>query len=144
MLLTLFFFWRQSNRRWSEIQFWIALFPVYFKSMILALLPGKPKYKVTAKMISKGRIHLTHILPHLLAIAINMTALYWYIFYLDYGFNLSAIIACIWVGLILVWFWPVLEKGLNISFIKFLVSRKEKKIDEDIISHSDILNSEEI
>jgi cellulose synthase (UDP-forming) len=113
LMMTLFFFWRQSNRRWSEIQFWIALFPVYLKALILSLLPGKPKYRVTSKIISGKRIHFWQILPHLAFLTINIAALYWYIVFLDYGFNFSAIMACIWVGLMLFWFWPLLMKGLG-------------------------------
>jgi cellulose synthase (UDP-forming) len=113
LALILFFFWRQSNRRWSEIQFWIALFPVYLKALVLSLLPGKPNYKVTAKIATENHLHVWQILPHILILSVNILALYWYIVYLAYGFNVSAMMACIWIGLMLFWFWPLLRKGLG-------------------------------
>jgi cellulose synthase (UDP-forming) len=115
MCLTLFFFWQQSRCRCSEIQMWIALFPVYLKALLLAFKPGKPKYKVTEKGKVNHRNCIIYILPHLAYLGINLSASLWHIFYLEYYFNLVTYFAIGWVGLIVFWFWPILKKGFGIE-----------------------------
>jgi hypothetical protein len=114
MCLTFFFFWQQSNFRLSEMQMGIALFPAYLKALLLVFKPGKPKYIVTEKGRVNHRYFSIYIIPHLAFLGINLSALYWHVFYLEYYFNLVTYFAIGWTGLIVFWFWPVLKKGFGI------------------------------
>ena len=55
LVAILWLYYRLSDDTFSTSQFWASLFPVYAKAAVLALLPGKPKYKVTPKVGSGKR-----------------------------------------------------------------------------------------
>jgi cellulose synthase (UDP-forming) len=105
----LWLYYRLSGNSFTTSQFWAALFPVYLKATLLALLPGKPKYKVTRK-VGSGKRDTLLALPHL---AMLGAAAYVSIQYLaEVGMDGFLAVHLVWFALMLFWFAPLIRKSL--------------------------------
>ena len=109
LLSTLILYRRLSGNTFSTSQFWAGLSPVYLWATILALLPGKPKYKVTPKIHAHKR-DTALILPQLFTIIFALSISFFY--FMRFGFNSLLSVNLIWIMLMFFWYWPVIYKGL--------------------------------
>jgi hypothetical protein len=102
------FYW-MGNRNLVSMRFWIGLFPVYFKALVLALLPGKAKYKVTSKTVEAEERSTELVVPHLLLLVANVDALVWVQLHAP---NLAQELSqLVWTGVMAYWFAPVVAKA---------------------------------
>ena len=109
LAVLLYFYYRVSGNTFSTCQFWAALFPVYLKSTVLALLPGKPKYQVTRK-VGRGKRDTLLALPHfaLIGAAIFVTSEY----VISTGFDFFLGVNIIWFALMTFWCYPLMKKAI--------------------------------
>lgn len=117
-----------SQKNFSTLQAWAALFPVYLWAVTLALRPNKPTYSVTSKIGKSERWHILLMWPHLLLLAGTSSALTWHITH--YGFSYLAGAGFFFTGIMLYWFLPFLQKVLGLGYVKnswptFFPVRKE-------------------
>lgn len=98
--------WSNSSRIWA------GLFPVYFWSLIKAVLYKKPEYKVTQKGTQQGR-NVLKVAWQLIFLASGIIFL---IFHLsNYGITDVFVISLFWVAAMFYWLIPITAKGLNLS-----------------------------
>ncbi len=93
-------------------QYWAGLFPVYFKALVLALLPWKVKYKVTDKT-QNHKVHLRLVLPQITIIVLSVGGVVYHINI--YGYTHILYANLVWVILTLYWLMPVILHGLNLN-----------------------------
>jgi cellulose synthase (UDP-forming) len=109
LIVLLYFYYRVSGNTFSTCQFWAALFPAYLKATLLALLPGKPKYRVTPK-VGTGKRDTILALPHF---ALIVAAIY---VALEYATNVGVdsflAVNCIWFALMAFWCYPLMRKAV--------------------------------
>lgn len=106
--ITLFF--ADRNRTHEYTQYWTSLWPVYIKAIFLALHPKKMTYKVTQKIEIIGR-RINEIKWQTLLLATGIFAVFYN--YQHYGFTSNLAINCVWIGLELVWTYPIIIRGFS-------------------------------
>ncbi len=112
LLAILYFYYRLSDRSVHQMQFWASLWPVYLKSMLLALAGIKVPYRVTRK-ISVGKRHILQVFPHIALILFSVSVIIWRVFYVDDGLNAFTAINLMWMLLMAFWFYPIIIRGFS-------------------------------
>ncbi|OGL73889.1 hypothetical protein A3C96_01445 [Candidatus Uhrbacteria bacterium RIFCSPHIGHO2_02_FULL_60_10] len=105
----LYLYYRLSGNTFSTCQYWAALFPVYLKATILALWPGKPKYKVTPK-VGSGKRDTLLALPHLTLIAAAGAVSVRYL--LISGPDMFLAVNMVWFVIMAFWCYPLIRKSI--------------------------------
>jgi len=96
----------------SSSRMWTALFPVYFKAIIQALIYKKPRYVVTEKK-KNPFFHPVLVLPQMIFILIGVIATIYHL--VVYGGNLLLLINFIWLVIMVYWIYPIFPKALFLS-----------------------------
>lgn len=112
-----------SNRTTNGIRLWMALFPVYFKSISLALRKEKMRYVVTQKTGNDARA-VRLIVPQITVVVANLVALAVQ-FYNQ--INLTDIMNFAWFMIMVYCFYPVFEKGLQLNIFKLSVRTQRQR-----------------
>lgn len=109
LVAILWLYYRLSGNTFSTSQYWASLFPVYLKATFLALLPGKPKYKVTPK-VGSGKRDTLLALPHILLVASSFAVTLRYLTL--YGPDAFLGVNLVWFALMAFWCYPLIRKSL--------------------------------
>lgn len=105
-------FYNELGRGTSSSRMWAALFPIYLKSLFIAILYKKPAYKVTEKVrdISK-KIQIGLIIPQAFIILLGLGAIVYHLTH--YHFTQLLVVNYFWFIVIIYWLWPVFPKVLS-------------------------------
>jgi cellulose synthase (UDP-forming) len=112
--LPAFFFtlklYNDLGRGQSASRMWAALFPVYFRSLWLAMLYKKPVYQVTEKRrapVPDQSLRL--IWPQAMTVGLGIVAIVYHLAH----FHFTSLLAVnfFWMGVILYWLWPIFPKA---------------------------------
>lgn len=109
LVAILWLYYRLSGDTFSTSQFWASLFPVYAKAAVLAVLPGKPRYKVTPK-VGSGKRDTLLALPHIAMILAATTVTVEYI--RAQGVDAFLGVHLVWFALMVFWFSPLIRKSM--------------------------------
>jgi cellulose synthase (UDP-forming) len=104
----------------ANARMWTALFPVYLKATVKALLHAKPKYVVTKKGVAPKRNTLL-ALPQLLTLLTGVTGVVYNM--INHGFTDFLLVNIFWTCAMFYWLWPVFPKAF---FIKADASANER------------------
>jgi cellulose synthase (UDP-forming) len=110
LILIIWLYFAMSSNTFSTSQWWAGLWPAYLKGLILAILPGKPKYKVTSKA-EKNQRDILLVIPHIIIIIMAYIAISVYL--QKNGLTYFLMINVLWIALMIFWFTPVVERGLT-------------------------------
>ena len=98
----------------SSSRMWAALFPVYLKAAVQALLYFKPRYQVTEKVIEQphaSRLQIHLVIPQMLVILLGSFAVAYHGAY--FGFTTTFIVNAFWLIVMLYWLVPVFPKAIH-------------------------------
>ncbi len=97
------------NRGFENNQFWIGMWPVYLKSIFLALRKKKMQYKVTEKLEAHGR-RVRLILPQLTLFGLGILGIVYNL--AVYGFTELTYVNSMWIAIEAWWVHPIILYGL--------------------------------
>lgn len=92
----------------SSSRMWTALFPVYFRAAIKALLYRKPRYVVTKKK-GKPLFHPSLIAPHVAILALGTAATVYHV--AVYGTHTLFFVNFLWLLIMLYFLYPIFPKA---------------------------------
>ncbi|MEK9175722.1 MAG: glycosyltransferase [Patescibacteria group bacterium] len=112
LLAILYFYYRLSDRMFSQMQYWASLFLVYMEAFFLALICIKVPYKVTRKEAADHR-NIALVIPHIALILFSFGVILWRIFIVDHALTAFTAINLMWACLMVFWFAPVIYRGFQ-------------------------------
>lgn len=127
-LLIMYVIYSLSNSTTSGIRFWMAMFPVYFKSMVLGIQRKKIRYIVTSKTSGNTR-SIKLVIPQIIAVISNFIVITYQLF--D-GLDITDISNTAWFIVMAYCLYPVITRGLQIQLsldnitLRFKTLRKFK------------------
>lgn len=112
ILGVIYFYYKLSGNMFAQMQLWSSLFPVYIKSLVLAITGTNITYRVTRK-VSSGEREIIYIWPHLAVMAFSLFVIIREIFFVDHALTSHVAINLMWMTLMFFWFAPVIQKGFQ-------------------------------
>ncbi len=108
----------------SSSRMWAALFPLYLRSIFLALFYKKPAYTVTKKANTsspKRRVNL--VFPQMFTIGCGVVSLIYHL--VTFQVTQLLVVNFFWFGVMIYWLWPVFPKAfaLTSSQVSAILSR---------------------
>lgn len=116
IIFTLLFFDRLSQGQLTS-RIWAGLFPVYFKSTLVAITHPrrKPKYKVTPKNDIGNRNPMRASVQILFIFAGLFSLVYHFVFF---GVGPMLLVSTMWIILMAYWLSPIIAKALKVGSFK--------------------------
>lgn len=112
-LLAIILFYDNMSKGHESNQMWVSLWPIYFKSIFIAMKKQKIGYKVTQK-VEKPESRIRFVIPQLIMLSFGLFAIPFNI--ILYGASASTLINSLWIALELWWIYPILHKGFSKSY----------------------------
>jgi cellulose synthase (UDP-forming) len=109
-------------RGFQNAQYWAGLFPVYFKAIVLSILPLKIKYKVTIKTNQPQKTNVQLVVYQLSLILLYVVAVAWHIY--QYSFSFLLFVSLVWMAITIYWFLPIILQGFNKQDLLYQLSLK--------------------
>lgn len=97
----------------SSSRMWAALFPVFFKAMVLAILFKKPDYQVTTKKDS-SKMRWQLILPQAFTIMLGIFVII--VHFIKWGLTPLLAVNWFWFTIMIYWLWPVFPRALRLNY----------------------------
>ncbi len=113
LVCLLVFVYVVNERSFASAQYYVSLFPVYFKALVLALRKKKPRYIVTRKTGPINRVNIRLAAPHLLLVGGSLAIIIWRTVLVDHHLTLFGMVNFGYIAMMTFWFWPVLSKAFG-------------------------------